>query len=82
MRQRRMLGFYGVAPGLLGLVAMGEAVRWIVLVLLSACTPAVSPVIDAGDARSPCQTDEAITADRHIRNPNGTPLVLPPCGDP
>ena len=49
---------------------------------LSQCTPAISPVIDAGDARSPCQTDESITAGRLVRNPDGTPLVLPPCGDP
>lgn len=49
---------------------------------LSQCTPAVSPVPDAGDSgRSPCATDEAITAGHLIRNPNGTPLVLPPCQD-
>ena len=86
VRQWRLLGLHGVATRMLGALAVpsGGSVRPILFgLLLSACTPAVAPVVDAGDGgRSPCATDSLITSNRLIRDPDGTSLVLPPCGDP
>jgi hypothetical protein len=52
-----------------------------VAVIFASCVPPVSPndasIPDGG--RTPCQTDNAISASRLIRQPNGQALVLPPC---